>query len=68
MDDNVDDDNESEQESDGDEDGVADLFWANSDTDSVNHESLKLPGVTSDDEEGGEGNLSGDESIHEEGV
>ena len=68
VDDNVDDGKESEQEADGDEDGVAELFGEDSDTDDFNHESLKLPGATSDGEEGGEGSSSGDESMHKEGV
>ena len=68
VDDNFDDDKESEQEADGDEDGVADLFGEYYNADDVNHESLILPGVTSDGEEGGEGSSIRDQSIHEEGV
>ena len=47
---------------------MVDLFGEDSDTDNVNHETLKLPGATSDGDEGGEESLSGDESVHEEGV
>ena len=68
VDDNVDDDKESDEDADGEEDEGVDLFGEDSDTDNVNHETLKLPGATSDGDEGGEESLSGVESVHEESV
>ena len=47
---------------------MVELSGEDSDTDNVNHETLKLPGATSDGDEGGEESSSGDESVHEEGV